>query len=399
MDRFHSSPCRRLPNVMLLPSEAFIGFDMVASLSEEVVNPERNMPIGIVGSLIATTFIYVSVSLAVVGMAPVALLGENVPIINSLLVNAYCTHDQQLMDDAPIVCLGQDDRDFIKPVLGVVSSIVEYGAIFGLMVACFTSLMGQPRIFYRMAQDGLWFPVFAEIDPLSQVPRFGIKITGVVTAFLACFVPLDALANLISLGTLMVFTFVDAGVILLRVRTQPVGADPQAHRKSIINPVRSHSRHLHEETRQVALLLVVYTIALTIASAFFTKTTWKSLAIIFVAISVAAAFLINMTPQSWSAVKQQDEASSSLHEHKFFCPFVPGIPLMGIACNAFMMGSLPFSSWLFCLMWLVIGVAFYFLYGIHHSKLQHNERYAEMEPLVSGVQHADYTSKDIVSIT
>ena len=112
---------------------AFIGFDMVASLSEEVVSPERNMPIGIVGSLIATTFIYVSVSLAVVGMAPVALLGENVPIINALVVNAYCTHEQQLMDNASAVCFGgKGAREFIKPALLIVSRIVDTGAIFGL---------------------------------------------------------------------------------------------------------------------------------------------------------------------------------------------------------------------------------------------------------------------------
>ena len=68
---------------------AFIGFDMVASLSEEVIQPERNMPIGIVGSLVASTIIYVSVSLAVVGMAPFRFLGQVVPIVNALLVNAW----------------------------------------------------------------------------------------------------------------------------------------------------------------------------------------------------------------------------------------------------------------------------------------------------------------------
>lgn len=385
---------------------AFIGFDMVASLSEEVVHPERNMPIGIVGSLIATTCIYVSVSLAVVGMAPVSLLGETVPIINSLLVNAYCSHEEQLMmDNAATMCLGKADLQ--KPALLVISSIVEYGAIFGLMVSCFTSLMGQPRIFYRMAQDGLWFPVFAEVDPVSQVPRFGIKITGVVTALLACFVPLDALANLISLGTLGVFTFVDAGVILLRVRTQ--AAAPEAHQQQLNTATheglaaeskQKAARHRHhEESRRVALLLVVYIVALIFASVFFTRTSWTFLAVTCVAISVGVALLITITPKSWSS--NEETPSSLQHEHhQFFCPLVPGLPLAGIACNAFMMGSLPVSAWLFCLIWLALGVGFYFSYGIHHSRLQHKARYntavEENAPLVAlGTvpHHVDYESK------
>jgi amino acid transporter len=384
---------------------AFIGFDMVASLSEEVVNPERNMPIGIVGSLIATTFIYVSVSLAVVGMAPVDLLGETVPIINALLVNAYCTHEQQLQEDANQICLGQDNKVLLKPVLAFVAGIVEYGAIFGLMVSCFTSLMGQPRIFYRMAQDGLWPSVFAEVDPETQVPRFGIKITGVLTAFLACFVPLDALANLISLGTLMVFTFVNAGVILLRVQNQAetvptTKAHPKPYQTTGFQEShkKSHKSQNRAEARSVALYLVIYTASLTLGSVFFTKTASRSLGVTCLMISIVAAGFVTFTPRSWSF--NNDSHSASSHEHQFHRPLVPGIPLAGIACNACMMGSLPVSSWLFCLVWLAIGVSFYFWYGIHHSKLQHNDRYSETAPLVALApyhhehhEHVDYQSK------
>ncbi|CAB9521785.1 affinity cationic amino acid transporter 1 [Seminavis robusta] len=372
---------------------AFIGFDMVASLSEEVVNPERNMPIGIVGSLLATTCIYVSVSLAVVGMAPIKLLGETVPVINSLLVNAYCTHSEQvLLDDATTACLGNGDKHLIKPVLATVSRIVQYGAVFGLTVACFTSLMGQPRIFYRMAQDGLWFPQFADVDPVSQVPRFGIIVTGVVTALLACFVPLDALANLISLGTLMVFTFVDAGVILLRVRTHADKVEQHHHQqqqsagrkdKESIHAARRERRRRHQkETNWVALLLVAYTFAVTCSSVIMTKTSYSFLAGFCMLVAIGAGLVITTVPETWVGDDSQSTLSA-MHEHHFLCPFVPGLPLAGIACNAFMMGSLPTSSWFFCSIWLVLGVSFYFIYGIHHSKLQHNERYAESAPLVA----------------
>lgn len=329
------------------------------------------MPIGIVGSLISTTFIYVTVSLVVVGMAPVKLLGQNVPIINSLLVNAYCSHEEQLLSNATAVCFGEG-REASKAALAIAARIVDTGAIFGLTNAVFTSLMGQPRIFYRMAQDGLFFRIFAEVDPVSQVPRFGIILTGVVTAFLACFVPLDALANLISLGTLMVFTFVDAGVILLRVRTQPDLPHSNKKRPTKAESIKRKASH-NQETKTVALLLVTYTAALVCASVFFTNTTRTILIVLCICLAAISVFFIVITPRTWKT----EADNAALHEHQFLCPLVPGVPLAGMACNAFMMGSLPSTSWLFCLMWLALGLAFYFCYGIHHSALQHNNRYLE----------------------
>jgi hypothetical protein len=126
----------------------------------------------------------------------------------------------------------------------------------------------------------------------------------------------------------------------------------------------------------------VYTAAITSSSAFMTKTSMIYLSLACILAAFAIALVITMVPETWSTDKEQS-ASSTLHGHQFLCPFVPGLPLAGIACNAFMMGSLPVSSWFFCLAWLFIGVSFYFSYGIHHSKLQHNDRYTESTPLVA----------------
>jgi amino acid transporter len=131
--------------------------DMVASLSEEVVRPEKNMPIGIVGSLVVSTLIYVTVSLCVLGMAPFRYLGETIPIVNALMVNACCSHveqmDQMIFDQTEL-CLRECQLPYEKPILAVVGHIVSGGAIFGLIGACFTSLMGQPRI-VSLRQFGL----------------------------------------------------------------------------------------------------------------------------------------------------------------------------------------------------------------------------------------------------
>merc|ERR1740129_1397720 len=95
--------------------------------------------------------------------------------------------------------------------------MVSGGAIFGLTTATFACLMGQPRIFFSMAKDGLLFKIYGRVNSVTGVPIVGTILTGIMTAFVACFVDLESLANTISLGTLQVFTFVNAGVIILRM--------------------------------------------------------------------------------------------------------------------------------------------------------------------------------------
>ena len=376
---------------------AFIGFDMVASLSEEVINPSKNMPIGIVGSLIVSTMIYTAVSFVVVGMAAFRFLGTTVPVVNSILVNACCSHVEQIealdVQDCLLNC-----QAFRKPTLHIVARIVSGGAIFGLTASCFTSLMGQPRIFYRMAQDGLWFQLFKQVDPETQVPTEGIKITGIATAFLACFIPLEDLANLISLGTLMVFTFVDAGVILLRLRNVA-----EASYVTKTHPhAKEESQRLFEKVHQnVVYLLVLFTLSLLGASLVLASSKNKSMVYLLTIFAVITAGLITYIPESWHVSSD----AYSTHEHQtqnFNCPLVPIIPLAGVACNTFMMGSLPFSSWILCLIWLSCGIGVYFSYGIHHSVLGLKSRYSESAPLIEqggmGVNSGGYDSTLNISL-
>lgn len=340
---------------------AYIGFDMVASLSEEVIHPERNMPIGIVGSLIVSTFIYVFVAMAVVGMAPISLLGESVPIINALSANACCSHVEQLAVNAKSVCLSSST---CGGWLVVIARVVSGGAIAGLVASSFTSLMGTPRILMRMSLDGLWFKLFSKINPVTQVPSAGIWATGIATSLLACFAPLEGLANLISLGTLMVFTFVDAGVILLRLRTI---AETDARELVSKAEQRDRMGQFYILNQQIAVLLFVCTVSVVMASILLTNTDRSFLVSFFLVVAVIAGALIRWLPMSWSC---SSSSSCTSHAHSAFsCPWVPAIPLGGLACNAAMMGSLPLSSWVFALIWISCGVAIYFLYGIHNSAL------------------------------
>ena len=365
---------------------AFIGFDMVACLSEEVISPERNMPMGIVGTLAATTAIYVSVTLVVIGMAPFDLLGGDVPIVNALLANGCCTHDEQLLDaNSGEQCLDQSCSPIIRPILLYGSRMVSFGAIFDLTTGTFTSLMGQPRIFYRMAMDGLLYKVFAKINPRTQVPTEGILLTGILCSALACFVYLDALANLISLGTLAVFTFVDAGVIILRMRpaedldisegemystelndannfpSEDDNVIQEGFEESlwemIISKYRRYTSGSVESNGNLPTILsVVFTLSAILASMSYNNEWSTLIPVICLALAAYSAIALILLPKS-------------APPDTFKCPYVPVVPLVGLACNGYMMGSLPMSSWQFMILWLILGILVYFAYGVRNSVL------------------------------
>eukprot|EP00977_Amphora_coffeiformis_P014467 scaffold4060_cov190-Amphora_coffeaeformis.AAC.1 len=392
---------------------AYLGFDMVACLSEEVKNPARNMPIGIIGSLLVSMTIYVSVSIVVVGMAPISLLGEDVPIINALLANACCTHEEQVLQQSDATsssCLSYAAcHEMLFPILYFGSRLVSFGAIFGLTTATFSCLMGQPRIFYSMAQDGLLFKIYKRVHPKTGVPTVGTILTGIFTAIVACFLDLATLANAISLGTLQVFTFVNAGVILLRMRnddsladatsiyaeelppllsrdvgtpTSPIVQDPRA--AAVVRNlglVKEPSWRIRWSSGKNSLrnfynvqtngakpiwLVIAYTACAILASVAISTATSETsgdgkplmlcvAGILFVGMLVSAGFLLSLP--------------KSPPPETFACPFVPTVPLLGILCNSYMMGSLPTKTWLMILSWLAAGLVFYFGYGIHHSEL------------------------------
>ncbi|RLN60209.1 hypothetical protein BBJ28_00003712, partial [Nothophytophthora sp. Chile5] len=286
---------------------AYLGFDMVACLAEEVHEPQRTLPKGIIGSLVISMTIYVSVSLVVTGMAPVSVLGGEVP-----LVNAFKFHD------APWA-----------------SRIVSFGSIFGLTTAAFTCLMGQPRIFYQMAKDGLLPSLFAKLNRDTQVPVASTIFTGVLVACISFVFELDFLANVISCGTLQVFTFVNAGVLLLRMRPALSGA-------GVVRRV---------------LVYVVACLALSLSFVFDLHWTIQGA----IAMLLVASFVF-----IYRLGKLSDLTTS------FQCPLVPLVPCLGILANIYMMASIPAEGWyvqLGVLIWLTVGLLVYICYGIRHSAL------------------------------
>ncbi len=172
---------------------AYIGFEAVSVAAQESHNPKRDMPIGMLASLAICTVLYIGMALVMTGLTPYNLLGTNEPV-----VTAVASH----------------------PELAWLRWIVEIGAMLGLASVVLVMVIGQPRIFMIMGRDGLLPPAFTKIHPKYRTPHVNTVITGIGIAFLAAVFPLDVLGDLTSMGTLIAFGTVCAGVLILR-HTQP----------------------------------------------------------------------------------------------------------------------------------------------------------------------------------
>jgi hypothetical protein len=162
----------------------------------------------------------------------------------------------------------------------------------------------------------------------------------------------------------MVFTFVNAGVILLRLGNV---AEASFESTLLLQEKEQERKAFQRSYQGIVTMLFIYTGCLLVASIFLSNSTTKWPIVLFLAVAAVSGGNILYTPSSWVAKPSQ----LSSHNHTSFqCPCLPTVPLAGIFFNSFMMGSMSFSSWVLCLIWLTLGVSVYFTYGIHHSQLR-----------------------------
>jgi basic amino acid/polyamine antiporter, APA family len=179
---------------------AYVGFDAVSTAAQEAKNPQKDMPIGILGSLAVCTVLYILVAGIMVGL-----------VDYKLLTNAA----------APIAVAVDAAADVAKgttmgAILAVFPTIIKVGAVLGLSSTMVVMVMGQPRVFYSMAKDGLLPAWAAKIHPKFQTPHITTALTGTIVAILSGMVPISLLGELVSIGTLFAFVIVGVGIIILR---------------------------------------------------------------------------------------------------------------------------------------------------------------------------------------
>jgi basic amino acid/polyamine antiporter, APA family len=171
---------------------AYIGFDAVSTAAEEVKNPQRNMPIGIISSLVICTVLYIAVSLVLTGMVPYTHLDVKNPVAFAM---SFVHQDW-------------------------FAGLISVAALLGITTVLLVMSFGQTRLLYSISRDGLLPKALSSVNPKTQAPVFSSWVVGIIVCFFAGLVPLGKLADLTNIGTMWAFIAVSIGIIVLR-KTQP----------------------------------------------------------------------------------------------------------------------------------------------------------------------------------
>ena len=293
---------------------SYIGFDCVTCLAEETKNPRRIIW-GLLGTLGIATVLYIAVSLVLTGMVPYTALDKNSP-----LSDAFSKHNATFM-----------------------SGLVSFGALTTTTATTFSALIGQPRIFYRMAMDGLFFKSFQNI-------KFGTLICGILCAIIGCFLNFNFLSEIISVGTLLAYVLVCSGVLILRYESN-----------------MSNSKNISILVCLYVIFCLMFSFALLILiiNNDYNINTTISYSIIgllgfILSILISLIFVIH-----YKYHKIDTNALGDI----YLTPLLPFVPLAGIFVNCFMIASLEIGSFIRLIIWTALALLIYFSYGINHSKL------------------------------
>lgn len=177
---------------------AYIGFDAISTVAEETKNPQRNLPIGIISSLIVCTIFYVLVSVIFTGLI-------SYPALKAKLATEQAEPLTMALEHA-------------SRHLGWAVGIVAFGSVVAHTAVLLVFQLGQPRIFFSMGRDGLLPPIFCKVHPRFRTPHLSTIITGIFVAGFAAVATIDEMVDLTNIGTLFAFILVCAGIIVLRVK-------------------------------------------------------------------------------------------------------------------------------------------------------------------------------------
>ncbi|XP_030603983.1 cationic amino acid transporter 2-like [Archocentrus centrarchus] len=315
--------------------QAFVGFDCIASTGEEVQNPQKALPVGIVMSLLICFLAYFGVSASLTLMIPYYLLDTHSPI--------------------PVAF------DYIgwEPA--------KYAVAVGSLCALSTSLLGvmfpMPRVMFAMARDGLLFKPLCYLSD-RQSPVLATLSSGAVAAFMVLLFDLKALVDLSSLGTIFAYTFVAVCILILRYKEDAgfvLRQEPFSIRELLKPSFRAISNH--RTSKNVNILTIIILFLVIVLSVLLSEAldslrkqeVWSVLLVcVLVLTLVFAVVIIRRQPQSRTKAA-------------FMVPCVPVIPVLSVLINIYLMVQLERDTWASYAVWMAIGLSIYFAYGVHHS--------------------------------
>ncbi|XP_058646385.1 high affinity cationic amino acid transporter 1 isoform X1 [Onychostoma macrolepis] len=335
---------------------AFVGFDCIATTGEEVKNPQRAIPIGIVSSLLICFVAYFGVSAALTMMMPYYMLDKNSPL------------------PVAFKYVGWEGA--------------TYAVAVGSLCALSTSLLGamfpMPRVIWAMADDGLLFKFMTGINERTKTPIHATITAGFVAAIMAFLFDLKDLVDLMSIGTLLAYTLVAACVLVLRyqpeqfsqtyhiantqeememsetISTPSMGILPGLEErfsfKTLIFPDITEPSNLSGFTVNVcASLLGLLIFSFSLMAVLGGTAMWNI---------IALSFLFSMCVIVTFIVWRQPESKTKL---SFKVPLLPFIPVVSMFVNVYLMMQLDRGTWIRFAIWMSIGLIIYFGYGIWHS--------------------------------
>ncbi|CAK8533035.1 unnamed protein product [Lathyrus sativus] len=357
---------------------AYIGFDAVASTAEEVKNPQRDLPLGIAGSLSLCCGLYMMVSIVVVGLVPYYDINPNTPISSAFADNG----------------------------LQWAAYIINVGAITALCSSLLGGMLPQPRILMAMGRDGLLPPFFSDINKHSYVPVKSTVVTGLVAAALAFFMDVSQLAGMVSVGTLLAFTISAISVLVVRYippieislppsLQEPIDAESMecvwshleifekdAKKKRLVvqedvsvdYPLipKNHAIYtfVHNGNRKKIVGYVIAFICLGVfILTFAASSTYFLSSVRFTLCGVGGTFVLSGLV-FLTCIDQDDARHMFGNSEGFTCPLVPLLPIISILINSYLLICLGGATWLRVSVWLALGVIIYVFYGRNHSSLK-----------------------------
>ncbi|MDZ4807453.1 MAG: amino acid permease [Bacteroidota bacterium] len=285
---------------------AYIGFDAISTTAEECKNPQRDLPRGMIYSLVICTVVYILLALVLTGMVHYSTLNVGDPLA-------------MVFDARGMKFIG---------------GIVAISAIIATASVLLVFQLGQPRIWMSMSRDGLLPKIFSRIHPKYGTPSFSTILTGVVVAVPALFLNLSEVLSLTSIGTLFAFVMVCGGILVLQQRKDR----PESKFKvPFVN-----AQFIYPALVIAAIILIVSNVPTHFTEDIWTKDTWPMAAFWLIAIIMAVlAFTRKLSL----------------------------LPILGMISCFYLMAQETHKVWMRFLIWLVIGLLIYFLYSYRHSKL------------------------------